>query len=225
MRVAIFPGRASRRRPLWASTVALAMVAVQLAAAAFPSPSLAIPHLPVPSLFLSNQLDGSILLQWGHDGAVASFTVVRISQSGRTDFRLSESADHFVDDPPPTDPLYCYFLLDTDIYGQTGRSDMLCAFPRTRSGGTPPDGFSIALARSNVATLDWEAPEGLPRTNHLLVALGTSRIYVIPEPLTHATDSTGSLPTCYALFARSGTTILGSADLICGVPGFGSDSV
>lgn len=141
--------------------------------------------------------------------------------SGRVDFPLDRRAQRYTDTPPPTDPFVCYTLLDFRAEGATRRTDLLCVFPRTRSGENVSQGFSVLLARSNLATLGWAPPGG--HTDHLLVPLGTSRMQVLPPTAISTTDDTGGVPTCYALFARSGESVIGNADVLCAVPGFWAD--
>jgi hypothetical protein len=148
---------------------------------------------------------------------------------------LSSSATSFTDSTGTSsagsgDEVYCYVLLVTvdnppTLQGTRALSDLLCVYPGSGSGDAPTQ-FNLRLNQSNVASLTWNTTGSRAETAYRLVVTkfnGTAPITLPLNAVQFSTqNSTGGVPTCYALQAINVATVIGTTDTLCAVPGIAS---
>ncbi len=164
----------------------------------------------------------SVQLSWQAGTVQTGYLVVRLSGSATSVLPLTgplpANATSFVDNSPaPGFNCYLVAALGGITGGVIGTSDLLCAAPNTRSVVASPQGLTLRLNQSNVASLSWTGPIGGGFNGYLLVPIGGTAI-----PLSASATSTSVAlggPTCYVLFATSSGTPVGNSDIVCGIPG------
>ncbi len=165
---------------------------------------------------------GGVQLNWQSGTVQTGYLVVRLGGTAPavlpTTGPLPANATSFFDSAPsPGFNCYIVVALGGITGGGIGTSDLLCAVPGTRSAVGSPQGFTLRLNQSSVASLSWTGPLGGGFNGYLLAPLGGT-----PVPLAgSATSATVALsgPTCYVLFATASGTPVGNSDIVCGIPG------
>jgi hypothetical protein len=163
-------------------------------------------------------------LTWDTGNVQTAYRVARLSGGMLTLLPpgppLPAAATSYVDATALANGLHCYAALPLGGGGSLGLSDMLCVIANTRSGTAAVD-YTLRLNQSTTASLSWTAPGG--QTGYVLIAmpltLGPWRVTSLPAGAASATDDTGGVPTCYTLLTLSGSTVTGTTDPLCGVPG------
>lgn len=81
--------------------------------------------------------------------------------------------------------------------------------------GTGPRPISITFAQPGVAVVAW-AP-ATSSSEYIFVPFGAPRAQLLPASTTLALDTAAGFLTCYAVASRTGTTVSGISDLVCGL--------
>jgi hypothetical protein len=113
----------------------------------------------------------------------------------------------------------CYVLIPTGVDPPV-ISDVLCVVRNTRSPIGGPQQVAIRLDQSSTATLTWSGPLFGGQTGYQLFPLGDTPTapLLLPGSATSASVAMNG-PTCYLLIVLSGTTAIGTGDIVCGIPG------
>jgi hypothetical protein len=165
----------------------------------------------------------STVLTWTGGGQQTRYELARVPVTGGQPVFISVTgtAASYTDSSALTAPVYCYSLAPMSLSTMLGLSDSLCVVPRTRRGTGVPEQFTLRLNQSATASLSWGSPGG--QSAYILAAVpmnGTGPRFVPLEgSVTSITDATGGVPTCYVLVAASESTVVGSTDVLCAVPG------
>jgi uncharacterized protein (TIGR03118 family) len=168
-------------------------------------------------LGINSRSDG-VVVTWQPGIGQTSFQIVRLSNGVFTTVapNLSAATTSFLDATAPTG-LNCYWLFALGT-SPTRTSDLLCATFSPQVVAGVPQNFTLRMNQLPVANLTWAPPVGGGQDNYLLIDLlgGTQ---VLPGTATSATVVVPSFD-CFILQARSGNTVLGSSQALCGAPGF-----
>ena len=164
----------------------------------------------------------SVTMTWSPGTEQIGYLVVRISGGRATILppsgTLPTSATSFTDTAALSE-VTCYVLAVFGPAGSTFISDVLCLFPNTRVGSFPRN-VTIRLNQSSTASFTWDPPASGGQTKYVLTPLGGSPI-TLPgsaSSASHTMAATAAV-TCYTLAAATDTATLGTADILCGIPG------
>jgi hypothetical protein len=164
---------------------------------------------------------GKVLTSWAGGDGQFGYLLGRLANNVFTTFPTSgpplpANTTSYVDTtaPPGID---CYWLFPLSTTRSGLSSDLLCATVGIESGNAPRD-FTIELNQGFVATLSWVAPSGGGQTGYSLATVGGG-ITPLGADATSAQVVVNGF-SCFLLQARSGNTVLGTAEAVCATPGF-----
>ncbi len=164
-----------------------------------------------------------VRLSWQGGNAQTGYSVARLAGGvlNMTHATVAASATEYVDTSAPPG-LDCYALVvsapSPSNPSGTHLSDLECAYVGFRSPTSAPQGFTLKLNQSSIASFTWGPPSGGGSDGYLLAQFGGGSV-----PL-GASVSSASAPanglTCFAVGATQGGALLGYSDLACGWPDF-----
>jgi hypothetical protein len=164
--------------------------------------------------FTLRSLDGQVQLTWSPGTAQTGYVLLRLGGVGTSAvIPVAGTATEATDRPPG---FSCYALAALRGATAVALSDVLCVVfgPQLISA---PRNMSIQLNQGTTSSLAWTPLTGA--TGLVLVALGTSRARALPAAATGASDDTRGVPACYVVAAVAGASLIGSSDIVCGIPG------
>jgi hypothetical protein len=179
------------------------------------------------TLRIQTAAGGGASLEWRSGDIQAGYFVGRRAGGATTilpsgGVPLPAAATSFTDPAPAGGQNNCYVVAPVDGGGAAmARSDMLCLIPGTASPSGVPPNFRLELRQSPTARLTWSHPGG---QSWYIVAIypqggGAPSSETLPGTRNTAQYNTGGVPTCYVLYAGTGTTEIGHTDALCAVPG------
>lgn len=146
--------------------------------------------------------------------------VLRISQEGvkvlPSTGPLPATVSIYDDNENVASSFRCYTLILVGPNGLAGNSDVLCAFPNTRSGNSATE-YTLRLNQSNTAYLSWRNPF-IPQDANVLVPLGKEQVILSGTANSTQVDTRGAF-TCTILASVTQGRINGNTDVLCGAPG------
>jgi len=109
----------------------------------------------------------------------------------------------------------CYRLQALSASGAALRtSDILCVLARM-AFGAGPTAISVVFTQPNIAQVAWGDAPGT--TSYVFLALGTPRSQIVPAATHSISDDTRGAVTCYGVASRSGVSMIGFSDFVCGL--------
>ncbi len=167
-------------------------------------------------------LDRGVYLSWGGGTGQTGYLVLRVMGGAVTVFplsggTLSASTTTFYD-PSTINGAACYVLLVLTS-SSPKVSDLLCVIPTGEVSAYAPQYTEVRLNQSQTAVIGWDTPLLTLAVDGYRVATTTSPPGFFPLTAHVATHNTQGHPTCYVVSTMAGTTVKGSGDLVCAIPG------
>ncbi len=167
----------------------------------------------------TDQVFTGVKASWMPGSGDVRSVIARFSQEGVTILPrtgpLPATVSIYEDNETIVSPFRCYTLVLVSPTGILGNSDVLCAFPNTRTGISATE-YSIRLNQSDTAYLSWKNPI-LPQGANVVVPLGREPIVLSGTANSAQIDTRGAF-SCITLASVTGNRANGNTDILCGLP-------